>query len=196
MNWILSITLIALAIFLALVTCQTQSTTQASSGTTKSSAAFESYKKKYDKTYPNKTVSAQAQATYAENMKRIEEHNKNKSKSYEQGENEMTDMTHVQATRTRCGVNGSQIIEQEKAKQKAEKAKSGNVTIKGVRGAVRIDPSKLGYNASNHKAQNVKKSAVSSMDLRSKFPAVKDQGSCGSCWTVRSISCYFYYLLI
>lgn len=197
MNWILSITIIALAILLALVTCQTEpSTTKKSSDTTKSAAAFENYKKKYKKTYANKNVSSKALETYAANMKRNEEHNKNESRSYDRGENDMTDMTHVQATRTRCGVNGSQIIEQEKAKQKAEKAKSDNVTIKSVRGAVRIDPSKLGYNVASGRAPNVRKSVASSMDFRPKLPAIKDQGSCGSCWTVRSISYYVFYLLI
>lgn len=155
------------------------STTTKSASTTNSvnlTSAFVAYKNKYAKTYPNVSVQVAAQNTYTQNKAAIDAHNANKSKTYTQAENEITDLSYSQAVKAKCGLNATLIT-------KDKNAKSGNITVKSKKGSVSINPAALGYNKTKKESQAyLKKAVVASMDLTSKFPPIRNQGNCGSCW--------------
>lgn len=204
MKLILSVA-IAVTIHLALVGCQTtKATTKGATtkGTTKAttkgatttakpanatsnSTAFQNYQKKFAKNYASPAMKSAAQTTYEARIKAIQEHNK-KNSSYKQGENQMTDQTYEQAVKTRCGFNGSQHLQDEKKKREQN---SGNITFKtSSRGVVKLNASKLKYEASKAKsAPNYKKDVAATLDFRPKLPPIKNQQSCGSCWSKKKI---------
>lgn len=158
----------------------TQTTPTSNSSASQNSSAFLAYQKKFDKKYPSASAAAAAKTTYQKNVAAIQAHNANKNRTYNQSENDMTDMTYAQAVQARCGVNASAIAE-----KSAKSAQQPNITITSKNGKVHsVSAAAFGYkNDSVHmKSGKVGKAAQSSMDLRANFPPIRNQASCGSCW--------------
>lgn len=138
-----------------------------------STNSFESYKVKYSKKYVNSIHHDQAKDNYQKNVARIHAHNGNKSHSYVQAENHMTDMSHKDVVSSRTGL---------KRPSKNHTSTSGNEKVKG--NIKRVGSSDIGFDEQKHGQHHYVKSvrSIGSLDLRSDFPPIQYQGSCGSCW--------------
>lgn len=117
-----------------------------------------------------------ARENYVKNVARIYAHNENKSSSYVQGENHMTDLSYEEVVKLRTGHRRrrSHVASRgiHRVHEATEAAKGKKKQTKQTK------PTKHG------KASKVKlTSSVGSLDLRSDFPPIQYQGECGSCWS-------------
>lgn len=158
---------LAIALVVALVDSEDDS-----SSDDKPSSNYEEYQKKYGKKHVGASVQ-KARDNYNKNSKRIREHNQNSSASYKQGENDMTDMSNEEVVRQRCGVNGTEVND-----QKEKENQNGNLTVSGP------DGSRKSVNRQwIKKDRRVGAAGDKLVDLRKQMPPIKNQGSCGSCYT-------------
>lgn len=160
-----------------------------------SSAAFERFKAKYSKEYESADRLAKAQENYVKNIARIRAHNEDKSSSYVQGENLMTDLSYEEVVKRRTGhlrhlqnetnhirsmkqVNVANIVSDQQKGQSNPNKKKKTTTRQTTRSTTKkIKKSKKAA------ARKVKSNSVGSLDLRNDFPPVQYQSDCGSCWS-------------
>lgn len=164
--------LAALAIVLIVALVESEDDSSSDDGP---SSSFEEYEKMYPKNRVGASVQ-KARDNYNKNKKRIKEHNQNTSTSYKLGENDMTDMSNEEVVKQRCGVNGTEVNEQKKKENQ-----NGNLTVSGPDGSKKsVNRQWIGF---NKKSSRVGAAGDKLVDLRKQMPPIKNQGSCGSCYT-------------
>lgn len=161
----LSAIVLLTALVFVLVECEGEKAT---------SDSFEEYQAKYGKEYVGASPD-RVRKNYERNVQAIKQHNSQKNKTYEQGENDMTGMSREEAIKKRCGFNGTAADEQKK-----EENQGGNFTMTDSKTgkSKRVTREQIGYNKSKH-ARRVKGPCTDSLEFKSQMPPIKQQGSCG-----------------